>query len=153
MKTIHFTAYVDPRAVIHSGAEVLQFACVREGAEIGEGSRICSHVYVDADVKVGKRCKVKNGACLFKGVVLGNDVFIGPNVTFTNDKNPKAFEKHTPPYPKTSVGDRASIGAGAVILPGLSIGADAVIGAGSVVTKDVPSRSIVYGNPARGVTE
>lgn len=145
----HNTAAVSPKARIHPSAEILQFAVVREGATVGPNTRICSHVYVDARVLIGKDCKIKNGSMLYEGVVIEDAVFVGPNVTFTNDPRPRALGRGPVPRPVTRVRRGATIGAGSVILPGIEIGEDAMVGAGSVVTKDVPAGVTVYGNPAR----
>jgi acetyltransferase-like isoleucine patch superfamily enzyme len=99
-------------------------------------------------VKMGEGCKIQRGALLFDGVVLGDFVFIGPNVTFTNVKHPAAATK-AKEFETTTVGDYAVIGAGAVILPGITIGRWAVVGAGAVVTKNVMSYTTVAGNPAK----
>lgn len=111
---------------------------------IGERCTIHSHVWIGDNVAIGNDCKVQAFAFLPDGVTLGNHVFIGPRVTFTNDKHPPSKD-----WSATEVGDFAVIGAGAVILPGVKIGAHAMIGAGAVVTKDVPAGAMVYGNPAR----
>lgn len=148
---IHHTALVDEFAFIGPGAEVLQYAVVRGGAHVGTRTRVCSHVYIDAGVRIGSGCKIKNGAMLYEGVVLEDNVFIGPNVTFTNDPYPRADGHGPMPRPETRVCRGATIGAGAVILPGVSIGFNAMVGAGAVVTKDVPSGATVVGNPAREI--
>lgn len=114
--------------------------------EIGRGTRIGSYVEIGREVTIGKRCKVQSFVFIPPGVYIGDNVFIGPRVTFTNDKHPPSHGKG---WSKTYVGDSVSIGAGAIILPGVTIGSGAVIGAGSVVTKDVPKNTTVKGNPAR----
>lgn len=124
------------------------FAHVLEGARLGADCNICDHVFIEGDVVVGDRVTVKSGVQLWNGTRLGDDVFIGPNVTFTNDRFPRSRQWQDQ-VPETRVGDGASIGANATILPGLVIGRNAMVGAGSVVTKDVPANAIAYGNPAR----
>jgi acetyltransferase-like isoleucine patch superfamily enzyme len=101
-------------------------------------------------VKMGEGCKIQRGALLFDGVVLGDFVFIGPNVTFTNVKRPSARNKATE-FEQTIVQDYAVIGAGAVILPGIIIGRYAMVGAGAVVTKNVKPYTTVVGNPAKEI--
>jgi UDP-2-acetamido-3-amino-2,3-dideoxy-glucuronate N-acetyltransferase len=110
---------------------------------IGERCTVHSHVWIGNNVVVGDDCKIQAFSFLPDGVELGDHVFIGPRVTFTNDKYPPS-----PEWRPTVVGDWVSIGAGAVILPGIKIGAHAMIGAGAVVTKDVPIGAVVVGNPA-----
>ena len=113
--------------------------------DIGEGTRIGVFVEIGKTVKIGKRCKIQSFAYIPEGVTIGDDVFIGPHVCFTNSKHPMTGEE----YIKTIVQDGVVIGAGAVILPGVVIGHDAVIGAGSVVTKVVLPGKTVKGNPAK----
>lgn len=113
---------------------------------IGDNCTIHSHVWIGDRVKIGDRCKIQAFTFIPTGVRIGDDVFLGPRVTFTNDKYPPSGE-----WSITIVGNGVSIGAGAVILPGITIGDRARIGAGSVVTKNVPPDSLVYGNPAKGI--
>ena len=135
---------------IGQGTRIWQFAVVLPKAKIGADCNICAHVFIENDVVVGDRVTVKSGVQLWDGLRVGNDVFIGPNATFTNDKYPRS-KKHPNVFPTTSIEAGASIGAGAVILPGITVGVGAMVGAGAVVTKDVPARSLVVGNPARHV--
>ena len=116
--------------------------------EIGMGCIIHSHVWIGDGVIIGKRCKVQAFSFIPTGVTIESDVFIGPRVTFTNDKHPPSNGKG---WEKTLVCAGAVIGAGAIILPGITIGAKAIVGAGAVVTKDVPSGATVVGNPAKPV--
>lgn len=111
---------------------------------IGERCTIHSHVWIGDNVIIGNDCKVQAFSFIPDGVCISDHVFIGPRVTFTNDKHPPSKT-----WLQTMVGPHVSIGANATILPGITIGAHAVIGAGAVVTKDVPIGAVVYGNPAR----
>jgi acetyltransferase-like isoleucine patch superfamily enzyme len=133
---------------IGPNTRIWQFVVILPDAKIGSDCNICSHCFIENDVIIGDRVTIKNGVSLYDGVRVGNDVQIGPNVTFTNDKHPKsgnrAFTCH-----ETWIEDGASIGGGAVILPGIRIGRGATIGAGAVVTKDVPGGATAIGNPAR----
>jgi len=123
------------------------FAHILPGAQLGQDCNICDHVFIENDVIIGDRVTVKCGVQLWDGLRVGDDVFIGPNATFANDRFPRS--KHYPTqFTTTTIDDSASIGAGAVILPGVRIGRSAMIGAGAVVTKDVPANAIVIGNPA-----
>jgi acetyltransferase-like isoleucine patch superfamily enzyme len=126
---------------------VWQYSVVLPGASIGSNVNICSHCFVENDVLIGNNVTIKNGVRIFDGVIIENNVFIGPNVVFTNDKYPKSkVWAHTDL--KTHVSEGASIGANAVILPGVSIGKHALVGAGSVVTRSVPDFAVAFGSPA-----
>lgn len=145
---IHPQALVEPGAVIGRGTRVWAFAHVLPGAQVGEDCNLCDHVFVEGKVRIGNRVTVKCGVYLWDGLVAEDDVFIGPNATFTNDKFPRS-RVHLAEYPQTILREKCSIGAGAVILPGIEIGREALVGAGAVVTHNVPAHAIVTGNPAR----
>ena len=119
------------------------------GCEIGDNTKIDAFVYIEGGVKIGNNVKIRPFTFICDGVTIEDDVFIGPNVTFTNDKNPRVRGDWK--LLKTRVKKGASIGAGAVILPDITIGEYSLVGAGAVVTKDVPPRAVVVGNPARVV--
>ena len=135
-------------ASVGEKTRVWAFAHVLPGARIGADCNICDHVFIENDVVIGDRVTVKCGVQLWDGLRVADDVFIGPNVTFSNDKYPRS-KQYQREVLQTHVGRGASIGGGATVLPGLKIGPRAMIGAGSVVTHDVPARAIVSGNPAR----
>lgn len=126
------------------------------GCEIGDDVKIGTFVEIQKGVKVGNRCKISSHTFICEGVTLADDVFIGHNVTFINDRYPRATngtgqlqtEADWACIP-TSVGRGASIGSGATLLCGITVGENAVVGAGSVVTKNVSPGSVVAGNPAR----
>jgi UDP-2-acetamido-3-amino-2,3-dideoxy-glucuronate N-acetyltransferase len=144
--------YRHPNALVESesiGARtrIWAFAHVLPGARIGEDCNICDGVFVEGKAVVGNRVTVKCGVELWDGVELEDDVFVGPNATFTNDRFPRSRE-YPEAFLKTIVRKGASIGANATILPGLTIGKRAMVGAGAVVTKDVPANAVVIGNPA-----
>jgi len=138
---IHATADVQST---HIGARsrIWQFAVVLSGARIGSDVNVCSHCFIENDVTIGDRVTVKSGVQLWDGIHIEDDVFIGPNVTFTNDKFPRS-KIYPENFSQTRIKKNASIGAGAVILPGITIGEHAMIGAGAVVTKSVPAYAIV----------
>jgi acetyltransferase-like isoleucine patch superfamily enzyme/dTDP-4-dehydrorhamnose 3,5-epimerase-like enzyme len=127
---------------------VWAFAHVLPGARIGADCNICDHVFVENDVVVGDRVTLKCGVQLWDGVRLEDDVFVGPNATFTNDPFPRSRQRPAA-FATTVVRAGASIGANATILPGLTVGAGAMVGAGAVVVRSVPPLAIVVGNPAR----
>lgn len=130
--------------------KVWQFVVILKGAEIGRDCNICAHVLIEGDVVLGDRVTVKSGVQLWDGLRIGNDVFIGPNATFSNDSFPRS-KVYPGSYIQTIIEDGSSIGAGAVILPGVHIGRKAMVAAGAVVTKDVAPGSLVMGNPARHI--
>ncbi len=142
-----------PHALVeteHIGRDtrIWAFAHVLPGAVIGEDCNLCDHTFIENDVIVGNRVTIKSGVQLWDGITLEDDVFVGPNATFTNDRFPRS-KQYPDEFPRTVIRTGASIGANATILPGLNIGQHAMVGAGTVVTKDVPPYAIVVGNPAR----
>lgn len=132
---------------IGENTNIWQFCVVLSGAKIGAGCNICSHVFIENNVVVGNDVTIKNGVQLWDATVIEDGVFIGPNVTFCNDKHPKSKNKNFK-IEGITVKCGASIGANATILPGVTIGENALVGAGSVVTKDVAPGTTVVGNPA-----
>lgn len=135
---------------IGANSQVWQFAVILEGAVIGDECNINCHTFIENDVLIGDRVTVKSGVYLWDGLVIEDDVFIGPNVTFTNDKYPRS-KQYPGEFQKTIIKKGASIGAAAVILGGCVIGENAMVGAGALVTKDVPANTLVFGSPARVV--
>jgi UDP-2-acetamido-3-amino-2,3-dideoxy-glucuronate N-acetyltransferase len=135
---------------IGAGSKVWQFTVVLPGARIGANCNINSHCFIENDVVIGDEVTVKCGNYLWDGITLEDKVFIGPNVTFSNDRFPRSRQRPEA-FDRTIVKAGASIGAGAVILPGLVIGEGAMVGAGAVVVKDVPPHSVVRGDYARNV--
>lgn len=135
---------------LHIGPDtrIWQFVVVLPEARIGADCNICSHVLIENDVILGDRVTVKSGVQLWDGLRIEDDVFIGPNVTFTNDPFPRS-KQYPSAFAVTTVKAGASIGGGATILPGITIGRQAMVGAGAVVTKSVPDGAVVVGNPAR----
>ncbi len=147
---IHDTAEVSGSARIGDGTKIWNQAQVREDAEIGENCIISKNVYIDAGVKIGDRVKIQNNVNVYHGVTVGDDVFLGPSMTFTNDLYPRAFNDDWKVY-ETHVEDGASLGAHVTVVCGCTIGKYAMAGAGSVVKKDVPAHALVAGNPARQI--
>ena len=145
--SIHPSADVQSKQ-IGEGTRVWQYVVILPGAIIGRDGNICSHCFIENKVVVGDRVTVKCGVQLWDGVTLEDDVFVGPNATFTNDRNPRSRNTTATLLP-ILVKKGAIIGANATILPGINIGEGAMVGAGAVVTKDVPPRTLVVGNPAR----
>ncbi|SFE74845.1 transferase hexapeptide (six repeat-containing protein) [Bacillus sp. OV194] len=126
------------------------------GCQIGDGTKVGAFVEIQKGVVIGRNCKISSHSFLCEGVKIEDGVFIGHGVIFTNDVFPRATNSDGTMQTetewalvKTTVKERASIGSGSTILPGVTIGNGAIVGAGSVVTKDVPNNAIVVGNPAR----
>ena len=145
---IHSQALIDAGATVGAGTRVWAFAHLLSGAVVGRDCNICDHVFIEEGAFVGDRVTVKSGVQLWDGTTLEDDVFVGPNATFTNDLFPRSKD-HPGEYARTLVRSKASIGANATILAGTVIGANAMVGAGAVITRDVPPNAIVTGNPAR----
>ncbi len=144
--------FVHEKAEVHGrriGArtKIWQCSIVLAGARIGKNCNISAHCFIENDVAIGDNVTVKCGVYLWDGVEVEDDVFIGPNVTFTNDKYPRS-KAHSFDLMRTVVRKGASIGAGSTILCGVTIGENALIGAGSVVTGDVPDGELWWGAPA-----
>lgn len=147
MTNVHKLADVQSDS-IGEGTRVWQFCVILPRAKIGSYCNICSHVFVENDVVIGDRVTVKCGVQLWDGITVEDDAFIGPNVTFTNDRYPPS-DNFPQKIERTKVGKGASIGANATILPGVEIGSGAMVGAGSVVTRNVPAGELWLGSPAR----
>ena len=133
---------------IGAGSRIWQYVVVLPGAVIGKDANICSHCFIENDVVIGDRVTIKSGVQIWDGIRLEDDVFIGPNVTFTNDRYPRS-KIYPESFESTFIGRGASIGGGAVLLPGVTIGEGATVGAGAVVTRSVSAGATVVGNPAR----
>ena len=152
----HATADVSTTAVIGAGTRIWHHAQVREGARIGAECIVGKGAYIDVGVVIGDRCKLQNSVFVYHGAHLEDGVFLGPGVMLLNDRNPRAITpegdlKGDADWSVSGVTvDRgASVGGGAVLLPGVHVGSFALVGAGSVVTADVPAHGLVFGNPAR----
>lgn len=145
---IHEKALVDAGAHVGANSRVWAFAHVLPGARVGSDCNICDHTFIEGAVRLGDRVTVKCGVYLWDGLEIEDDVFIGPAAVFTNDMRPRS-KRYPASYPVTRLRRGCTIGAGAVILPGLTIGRYSMVAAGAVVTRDVPDYALVVGNPAR----
>ena len=135
---------------IGEGTTIWQFVVILKKATIGNNSNINAYVFIENDVRIGNNTTIKSGVQIWDGITIEDNVFIGPNVTFTNDLFPRS-KKHPILFIKTIIMKGASIGANATILAGNVIGNYALIGAGSVVTKDVGDNELWVGNPAKKI--
>jgi UDP-2-acetamido-3-amino-2,3-dideoxy-glucuronate N-acetyltransferase len=133
---------------VGKGTKIWQFVVVLKGAKIGRDCNICAQTLIEGDVVIGDRVTLKSGVQLWDGTRIEDDVFVGPNVSFTNDLFPRS-KKYPKEFSGVTIKRNASIGANATLLPSITIGEYAVVGAGAVVTKNVPSHAIVIGNPAK----
>jgi UDP-2-acetamido-3-amino-2,3-dideoxy-glucuronate N-acetyltransferase len=143
----HPTALVESGHV-GEGTQIWAYAHILPGARIGRDCNICDHTFIENDVIVGDRVTIKCGVQLWDGLRVEDDVFVGPNATFTNDRFPRS-KQHLAKYPRTVIKRGASIGANATLAPGIVIGEMAMVGAGAVVTHNAPPHSKLAGNPAR----
>ena len=127
--------------------KIWQYCVVLKDAIIGKNCNINANVFIENNVHIGDNVTIKSGVQIWDGVVLEDDVFIGPNVTFTNDFAPRS-KQHPKEFLQTTIKRGASIGANSTVVGGITIGKYAMIGAGSVVTKNIMSHELWYGNPA-----
>ena len=153
MKNENVDYFVHPNGLCESrcigkDTKIWAFAHVLPGACVGAECNICDNVFIENDVVIGDRVTIKCGVQVWDGIEIMDDVFIGPNATFTNDRSPRS-KQYPEKFLRTIVKTKASIGANATILPGLIIGENAMVGAGAVVTRSVPPFAIVVGNPAK----
>ena len=137
----------DCQAQVPTSTNIWQFCVVLPNAKIGENCNICSHCFIENEVVIGDNVTIKSGVQIWDGITIENNVCIGANVSFTNDRYPRAKNAGWK-LERTLIQKGASIGAGSTILCGVTIGENAMIGAGSVVTHDVPAGEVWVGNPA-----
>jgi acetyltransferase-like isoleucine patch superfamily enzyme len=133
---------------IGKNTTIWQFCVVLKDAKIGDNCNINAHVLIENDVLIGNNVTVKSGVQIWNGITLEDDVFIGPNVTFVNDLTPRS-KKYPNEFFKINIKKGASIGANSTILGSVTIGEYAMVGAGSMITKNIASQELWYGNPAQ----
>lgn len=154
---------LDPSVFVHERAlcesdevgprtRVWAFAHIMKGARVGADCNVCDHAFIESGAVVGDRVTIKNCVLIWDKVTIEDEVFLGPNMVFTNDMRPRvAFKKDPSAFLPTLVGRGVSIGANATIVCGVTLGEQAFVGAGSVVIRDVPAHALVVGNPARRI--
>jgi len=147
---IHPTATIDDGAKIGKGTKVWHYSHVMPNASIGEACILGQNVFVASNAIIGNGCKIQNNVSIYEGVVLEDEVFLGPSMVFTNVDVPRASVERKN-YLKTPVGKGATIGANATVVCGNSIGNYALIGAGAVVNKNVPEYALMVGVPAKQI--
>lgn len=146
---VHESSYVDEGAQIGADTKIWHFCHVMPRAKIGERCNIGQNVLISSDVTIGNNVKIQNNVSLYTGVIIEDDVFLGPSMVFTNVINPRSHVSRKDEYKTTLVRKGASIGANATIVCGITLGGYCFVGAGAVVTKDIPDYALVYGSPAR----
>jgi UDP-2-acetamido-3-amino-2,3-dideoxy-glucuronate N-acetyltransferase len=144
---LHPKALVEPGATIGARTRVWAYAHILGGAVIGDDCNICDHTFVEGKVVIGNRVTVKCGVYLWDGLRVDDDVFIGPAAVFTNDLRPRS-RRYLAQSMVTRLREGCSVGAGAIVLPGIEIGCWAMVGAGAVVTRSVANHALVVGSPA-----
>ncbi len=144
--TIHPSAIVDTKKIGHS-TRIWAFVHILKNVHIGNNCNVCDYVFIEQNVKIGNNVTVKSGIYIWEGAIIEDDVFLGPNVVFTNDIRPRSKMYKAPV--KTILKKGASVGANSTILAGITIGEYAMTGIGSVLTRDVKPFALVYGNPAK----
>ena len=144
---IHKLADVQSK-IIGENTKIWQFCVVLEKAKIGSNCNINAQVFIENDVSIGNNVTIKSGVQIWDGITIEDNVFIGPNVTFTNDLIPRS-KQYPDEFLKTIIKEGASLGANSTILGGITIGEYAMVGAGSVITKNIFSQELWYGNPAQ----
>ncbi|MHA7131851.1 acyltransferase [Algoriphagus namhaensis] len=147
----HESACIDEGCEIGEGTKIWHFSHIMPNCKLGKGCNIGQNVVISPQVTLGDNVKVQNNVSIYTGVTCDDDVFLGPSMVFTNVINPRSAVNRKAEYAKTHVGKGASIGANATIVCGHDIGKYAFIGAGAVITKNVPDYALMVGNPARQI--
>ena len=146
---VHESAYIDQPCVIGKNTRIWHFSHVMCDCSIGSDCNIGQNVVVSPGCRIGSNVKIQNNVSVYTGVILEDDVFVGPSAVFTNVINPRSHVARKAEYRSTLVKRGGSIGANATIVCGHTLGEYSFIGAGAVVTRDVPDYALVFGNPAR----
>jgi UDP-2-acetamido-3-amino-2,3-dideoxy-glucuronate N-acetyltransferase len=148
---VHESSYIDDNVTIGPGTHIWHFSHILSGTYIGSECTIGQNVCIGPDVAIGNRCKIQNNVSIYKGVTLGDDVFCGPSVVFTNVRIPRSHIRRMNEALHTLVKKGATLGANSTIVCGHTIGSYAFVGAGAVVTKNIPDYALFIGNPAQQI--
>ena len=146
---VHCSSLIDENVKIGDGSKIWHFSHISKNVKIGKNCTFGQNIFIGENVKIGNRVKVQNNVSIYSGVKIMDDVFIGPSVVFTNIKKPRSFINKKKSYENTLISKGATIGANSTIICGVKIGEYSLVGAGSVVTKNVPSKYLVLGNPSK----
>ncbi|MEE2821829.1 MAG: DapH/DapD/GlmU-related protein [Acidobacteriota bacterium] len=145
---VHPSSVIDEGSVIGEGTQIWHFCHIMSEAQIGSNCKIGQNVFVGTGVIIGNNVKIQNNVSIYTGVVVEDDVFLGPSTVFTNVLNPRSHIERKNEYKDTLVKRGASIGANTTLVCGVTLGQYVFVGAGSVITHNIPDYSLVYGNPA-----
>lgn len=146
---VHASSYVDEGVEIGRGTKIWHFCHVMPDTQIGQDCNIGQNVFIASSVIIGNNVKIQNNVSLYTGVIIEDNVFLGPSMVFTNVINPRSHVVRKSEYQTTLVKRGSSIGANATLVCGITLGQYSFVGAGSVVTQNIPDYALVYGNPAR----
>lgn len=146
---VHESSYVDDGAVVGQGSRIWHFSHLMKGCRIGRNCNLGQNVFVAAGVEIGDNVKIQNNVSLYTGVIVEDDVFLGPSCVLTNVSNPRSQVNRQSLYERTLVRRGATVGANATVVCGVTLGRYCFVGAGSVVTRDVPDYALMVGVPAR----
>lgn len=146
---VHKSSFIDDNVTIGNDTKIWHFCHVLSGSKIGQKCSFGQNCVIGPHVEIGSGVKVQNNISIYKGVIIEDDVFLGPSMVFTNVINPRSFIERKEEFKNTRLKRGCSIGANATIVCGVTVGAYSFVGAGTVITKDVPDFALVYGTPGR----
>ncbi len=146
---VHESSHVDDNVSIGDNTKIWHFSHIQNDSNVGKNCIVGQNVYIGSYVIIGNNVKIQNNVSIYTGVIVEDDVFLGPSTVFTNVINPRSFIERKDQYKKTIIGRGSSIGANVTIICGNNIGQYSFIGAGSVVTKHISPYSLYYGVPAK----